>query len=692
MTSPETTPAPAPSVGAVFVSYASQDAEAAKRICESLRAAGVEVWFDQNELTGGDAWDRKIRGQIAACALFVPVISAATQARHEGYFRLEWKLAAQRTHLMSGAKAFLLPVVIDATRDAEAHVPEEFRAVQWTRLPGGEHAEKFGERVKNLFGGDALDVGRGLPTPPLRSRNDAATTAGSGDPALQPSRPLRRWLVPALLGAVIVAALALWQPWRPTPPTSAPATAKSIAVLPFVNQSDDKGNEYFSDGISEELLNVLAKIPDLKVKARTSSFSFKGKQVPLPEIARQLGVAYVIEGSVRKSGGKVRITAQLIKAADGFQVWSDNFERELKDVFAMQDEIAGLIAKNLSLKLGAISPAAKAAVNSQAFELYLQGRQAWNLRNDEGFTRAEQLLNRALGIDPNFARAHAALADVWFFRAQDKGIHATFSRPDAPELIPIIAKIRQALALDPESAEAHASLGNALGLIWKFAEAERELRRAIALNPNYASAHQWLGERLLCDGRLDEALAERKLATEIDPLSSRIADNYAYALYIAGRNSAALEANERAVALQPNNFQALGQRAWLFALLGRRDEAVALARQLPPSYPYTRSYQIIVFGAAGLRTEAEALLSGWDAEGSASWPKSFMLLMIGRREEAIAALDANSCESPWAYVDPIFDQIHDEPRFKKFLATIGLTDAQARAQAWRAAHPPEKAK
>ena len=147
---------------AVFLSYASQDAVAVERIAEALRASGVEVWFDKNELVGGDAWDAKIRGQIASCALFVPVISAATQARREGYFRIEWKLAAQRTHAMADGTPFLLPVVIDATKDGEALVPAEFRAVQWTRLPGGEGAavEKFGARVKVLLGGS--DVGPGL--------------------------------------------------------------------------------------------------------------------------------------------------------------------------------------------------------------------------------------------------------------------------------------------------------------------------------------------------------------------------------------------------------------------------------------------------------------------------------------------------------------------------------------------------
>ncbi|MEO5960374.1 MAG: TIR domain-containing protein [Opitutaceae bacterium] len=345
---------------AVFLSYASQDAEAARRICEALRGADVEVWFDQSELVGGDAWDAKIRRQINECALFVPVISASTQARLEGYFRLEWKLAAQRTHTMAEEKTFLLPVVIDATRDAEVKVPAEFKAVQWTRLPAGETTAAFVARVKTLLGGSTVGGA-------LRPDNSSAP-AESGPKAPPTTIHRTRWMVPAILGLAALVALGFWQPWKTNPPPApspisqlpspamAPAAA-SVAVLAFANMSADKDTEYFSDGVSEELLNVLAKLSGLKVSARTSAFFYKGKQVPIKQVAQELGVAYVVEGSVRKSGDRVRITAQLIKADDGFQVWSQPFDRELKYIFAVQDEIAGLIAKSLSLKLG-LAPAA----------------------------------------------------------------------------------------------------------------------------------------------------------------------------------------------------------------------------------------------------------------------------------------------------------------------------------------------
>ncbi|WP_415910864.1 tetratricopeptide repeat protein [Oleiharenicola sp. Vm1] len=504
-----------------------------------------------------------------------------------------------------------------------------------------------------------------------------------------PSRSLTRILLDPRFDAL--RADPRFAPYRESsPPVPATLTAtdrNSVAVLAFANLSDDKANEYFSDGISEELLNVLAQVPGLKVTARTSSFHFKGKDTPIPEIARQLGVAYVVEGSVRKAGDKVRITAQLIKAADGFHVWSDTFTRDLKDIFAVQDEIAGLVAAQLSLKLGEGSAAPAAPVDPHAFELYVEARQAWNLRNEEGFTRAETLLRQALALAPRFARAHAALADVWYFQAVNRGVTGTFARPDPPEFARVLAKIREALALDPRSAEAHASLGNVLFSSWKFAEAEQAYRQAIALNPNYASAHQWLAALLGYDGRMDEALAEIARAMELDPLSSRIADNHGFLLFLAGRYPQALAMFERAISLQPSNLQAVCYRTLMLAYLGRSAEAVSLARQLPASQAVTPSFQFEVFLKAGLRAEAEALLPA--AMQGSFWHQSYPLVLLGRTQEALALLDPATCTTPGIFLVSGFDRLDAEPAFRKFIATIGQTEARARIRAWRLSHPAE---
>lgn len=693
---------------AVFLSYASQDAEAAKRICDALRAAGVEVWFDQNELVGGDAWDAKIRGQIGSCGLFLPVISANTQARREGYFRIEWRLAAQRTYAMADGTPFLVPIVIDDTPDASALVPAEFKAVQWTKLKGGEAPAAFVARVKKLLSGETEGVEAAL-------RRDSSDGSGrKAPPAASRSGPSKWWWALPMFGVAMALVLVLKErrsahpPAAPAPAASSPtresagnasaetavppksqapdpgpsnlpeAGSKSVAVLAFANLSDDKGNEYFSDGISEELLNVLAKVPGLKVSARTSAFFFKGKEVPVPEIAKQLGVAYIIEGSVRKQGDKVRIAAKLIKAADGFPVWSDTFTRDLKDIFAVQDEIAGLIAKNFELKIGASSAAAKAAVNPQAFELYVQARRAWSLRSAGGFAEAEQLLTRALLLEPGFARAHVALADVWMLRAIANGVIDTFGQREAPIFAQITSEIQKALALDPDSAEARASWGLVVRLQqWDQAGAEREFRRAVELNPNYATAHQWLGTCLVESGWIDEGVAESRRAVELDPFSLRILQSYAQGLIYAGSAEEALAVLGRAEALQARSPLSLYLKGEALLQLGRRADVIATARELDGTD------RVELLAKAGERTEAEAALP--EAEG---WARYQLLSALGRTGEALAKLQAEdvpgSDVGKWL-LDPRLDPFRQERHFMELLKTLGLTEAHARMQAWRAA-------
>ena len=356
------------STRAVFLSYASQDAEAARRICDALRAVGLDVWFDQSALRGGDAWDASIRRQIKECALFVPVISANTQAREEGYFRREWNLAVNRTLDMADDKAFLLPVVIDATVDVNARVPEKFREVQWTHVPAGEALAAFTERVQRLMSGGAASATR-----------------------VAPSR-----VVPTTV-----------------PATSEPAhEAPSIAVLPFVNRSRDEDDEYFSDGLADELLNVLAKIRGLRVAARSSAFTFKGKGATVAEVGRALNVATVLEGSVRKAGNRMRISVQLVKVADGYHLWSETYDRTLEDIFAVQDDIAQSVVKELRTTLlgGPLDATAQVATavkgradDPEAHRLYLQGRFFLERMTGADIGRGVEYLEQATALDPKFA-------------------------------------------------------------------------------------------------------------------------------------------------------------------------------------------------------------------------------------------------------------------------------------------------
>ena len=473
----------------------------------------------------------------------------------------------------------------------------------------------------------------------------------------------------------------------PKPSTSNLAPdSKSVAVLAFANLSDDKANEYFSDGISEELLNVLAKVPGLKVTARTSAFFFKGKQVPLAEIAQQLGVAYVVEGSVRKAGDRVRITAQLIKAADGFNVWSDKFRSRPEGHLRGAGRDRGADRAEPASDDGRELPGAKAAINPEAFELYVQARQAWNLRTPKGFDRAEELLNRALSLEPEFARAHAALSDVWVARGMTLGEMGQFGQRESLVMQRIIATAERAVALDPNSAEAHASLGSAYTSAWRLADATRTLRHAVELNPNYATGRQMLGRALLAQGFFAEGAAELARAAELDPLSHRIIDNNAIALVAMGRPRGALAAAERALALMPDSVQAAIWRARSLSNLGRHEEAVAQARCVQDDGGIQSAYLVEVFTAAGLKSEAEGILATVDRKFPA-W-KFIGLVALGRLDEALAAMNPADM-MPQFFYQANLDPVRDDPRFKQLLATLGLTEANARIQAWRAAHPSE---
>lgn len=674
---------------AVFLSYTRDDVAAARRIAEALRASGLEVWFDENELRGGDAWDAKIRRQIDDCSLFVAIISSHTQERNKGYFRLEWKLAVDETGMLAEGVPFIVPVVIDETRESDAVVPAEFMKVQWTRLPGALPTPQFVEQVGRLLRGERRPVSSESPGK-AKERVAAAATG--------PAIPKWAWGAAA---AVLVGGVALYLATRRPDPAAAHAqaaqhaaagpavpivAADSVAVLAFADLSEARNGEYFSDGISEELLNVLAKVPGLRVAARTSSFYFKGKNLPVPEIASKLDVGYVVEGSVQRAGNRVKITAQLIKA-DGFHVWSDTFTRDVKDVFALQEEIAGLIATNLQLKLGAGAGTAS-ATDPRTVDLYLRAREAVRRRTTDGFVEAERLLEQALEIQPDFARARATLADVWLLQWNNQELIGQFGQRSSPRLARIRTEIDAALKLDPGLAEAHAALGALYLEEWKFPEAVAELRRATALNPSYASAHQWLARALLADGRLDEALAEGQIAATLDPLSHRIQDNLSSFLDMAGRTEEALVVIERALAIMPDSDQALAFKAAYLDRLGRHDEALVAARRAVQLDPFWRDWVYDVFVSASHKAEADAWpRTSGDNDARASFYRD---LALGRADRAAAGLDAESTnwrDAAGFLFSRQYDSLRNDPRFVKFIGTLGLTEAYARARAWRAAHP-----
>lgn len=1090
---------------AVFLSYASQDAEAARRICEALRASGVEAWFDQSELVGGDAWDAKIRGQIGSCALFVPVISANTQARREGYFRLEWRVAVERMRQMDDNLPFLLPVVIDDTRDTDAFVPERFREVQWTRLIGGETGKAFCDRVKKLLGGElgvrtsssasgsragetpalpgaararwgawlglsiagvlvagvltisrpwqrvpapapaapsatttassparqlttkaralfenpayttddlalaedlcrdaikldsndaevwavaaqlssefiggrtdlsaerfeeartraeravklapastearfakatylrrvggtsrveaekilrelsveipqdprvlialgkviwgnigsggrnleraeealawfgraaAIPAGRAealgesgwllfnlgryaeteaaideslrlrpsksaaqtkvrvslargdlpaaraalnlIPADLLRSDAGASLAALvwlhsrqpekcfealsvirrdylSSDNFLGPTDVLRghayrqaeksqaarsawqaalqvvekrlaerprveellfnranllallgereagasalrlfeeTFLNPAELRLDVIAVHALLEPTdpvidrlerlfadrpaamlktdfrfemlrgnprfealltriargKPEVDVGNPSDQKSVAVLAFENRSSEKDSEYFSDGVSDELINVLGRVAGLKVVAPTSSFAFRGnKAASAQEIARTLGVTHLVAGSVQQVSGKARVTARLIRADTSEQLWGDSFETDVKDIFSAQVTTARAIAEAMTLRLNAGAP--MASLNPEAVKLYLQGRQEWGLRTVETMRRAEDLFTRAIALEPKFARAHSGLVDVWVNLGQNNDSLGLFGERDSVEMRRVVERARLAVALDPDSAEAQASLGGVLTEAWQPVEARRALERALELNPNYATAHHWLGRALLKDGRAAEAIASLRRACELDPLSSRMADNLGISLWFVGRGHEGLGEIDRALRLKPDSEQAQAQRAMVLASLGRREEAIAQAREVVQRGGSRVMHAVCALAVAGRQEEAARVFDSLPRARALS-RRAHALGALGRWDECLAALHPETMVPATAeqmLFHAVFDPIRNDPRFVAMLETLRLSEAHARAQAWRAANPPEKA-
>jgi TolB-like protein/tetratricopeptide (TPR) repeat protein len=661
---------------AVFLSYASQDAAAAMRLCEALRRGGLEVWLDQSELRGGDAWDQRIRQQIRECTLFVPIISINTASRPEGYFRLEWDLADQRTHKIARNRPFIIPVCLDATPNAGADVPESFQRVHWTRLPGGEAQATFVERISRL-------LSPGEPSPLANDVPVGATTHQPPAPNQQ-RRPKSVALLIALglflVGSfVVLDRLVLSKrdaPASATPIARASAALpsavaeKSIAVLPFVDMSERKDQEYFSDGLSEELIDLLAKTQGLEVIARTSSFYFKGKQVTIAEIAKTLNVANVMEGSVRKAGNTIRVTAQLIRASDGVHLWSETYDRDLKDVFKVQDEIAlGVVQKLRLTLLPVISTASARTVNSEAHSLYLQGRYFQNRDTGEDLAKANDYFKRALALDATYAPAWAGIATV--ATRQVANGHITMAKA----LVVTREAASKALELDPKNGEANAALGIAHMMAHEWAQAEATLASAREIDPTDSSVFMISGVLARGLGRDDDAIALFRQALEHDPLNLVARRYFARTLSFAGRLAEA-EAEIRQVldtnSAQPGAQYDLGR---ILVAKGQIDAAGAAFEAetdegwkrigLPLSYhalhrtaEANAAFAILLSKSAGAEFQlAETYAAFGDADQSFKWL------------EAASQLDLGII---WLHNDPLFKDLTRDPRYTVVLRKLKM--------------------
>jgi TolB-like protein/Flp pilus assembly protein TadD len=664
---------------AVFLSYASQDAEAAQKICETLRAAGIEVWFDQSELRGGDAWDTSIRKQIKTCALFMPVISHTTHDRREGYFRLEWKLAVDRCHLMDADMAFLLPVVIDDTREDDERVPERFREVQWTRLPDGVAPAAFVERVRRLLSGEPAQP---TETPSVASRVPAAPSMRRPVLALWGSKAVLLATITVLglaLGYLVLSRLVLSRRGAEV----APATvfnppAHSIAVLPFVNLSGDKEQEYFSDGLTEELLNSLARINELQVAARTSSFSFQGTNTDIGTIAHKLGVASVLEGSVRRSGHTVRITAQLINAITGFHLWSQTYDRNLADVLTVQTEIADAVASALKVTLlqDVIAKIqAGATRNPAAFDAYLQASKAYlYYENEKDLQGAIAQYAQAIQQDPDYALAYAdrSVAFTAFARNFAKGAAVRES------LIKARADAQRAVALAPSSADGHRALGEFFVSSLEFKPATQEFERALALAPGDARTLLDYGMFAVEMGHFDAGVAAAHRAVELDPLSFSTHYKLGSALLLARRFREAIAALKDARALAPDDGFVSAWLAFAYIAVGDLPSARAACER---SDSGNREFCLaIVYEKLGRHADAETSLGALRAESGDDTSLSCAMIYaqwgdIAHALDSIEAAKRN--HDPYlVYVKQGFflDPLRKEPRFQAIERELKLPD------------------
>jgi TolB-like protein/Flp pilus assembly protein TadD len=564
---------------------------------------------------------------------------------------------------MSDRVAFLVPVVIDDTSDSRADVPERFRQVQWTRLPGGETPPAFVERIKRLL------------SPQLSPLNAASGAAPGLREPLRASRKSKRVLL-AIVALVVFAALAyfvadkFWISKHFAASTAFNPPPHSIAVLPFVNMSGDKEQEYFSDGLTEELLNSLSEINELQVAARTSAFSFKGKDTDIGTIARKLNVGAVLEGSVRRSANTIRVTAQLINAVTGFHLWSKTYDRDLGDVLKLQTEIATAVASALKVTLlGDV--AAKVELggtgNPAAFDAYLRGAKALSSSHDaKDLPAAIAAYTEAIRLDPHYALAFAgrsiALSIVAGEAETPAATREGFDKAQADA--------RQALALAPDLAQGHRALAAvAENGTLDFTQASDEYERALALAPGNAEVLRYSGGFAVLMGHFDAGIAATRRAVVLDPLARASHSLLGVALYAARRYEEAVAAFAEVIRLDPDFKAAYANRGFAYYGLGDLERARASC-ETKLDYWGSQQCLAVIYDKLGRHADAEAELTKIKAAqgDAAAYQYATIYAQWGNREKALEWL-----ETAWRLrdpglemlkTDPLLDPLRQEPRFQ----------------------------
>jgi TolB-like protein/thioredoxin-like negative regulator of GroEL len=640
----------------VFISYASYDAAIAQKACSALEAAGFRCWIAPRDVVPGTLYADGIVGAIDESSILVLILSE--QAVTSAHVGRELERAASKRHPIIALRTDTAPL----TRAFEYFLNQS----QWIEGGGSDAA------IAQLVGAVGRHLAPGTTTLP---------TGGNQLSAVRRKALARRrtWVIATVVVAVALAGgYFLDKAGHSKHETHATVVIsdKSIAVLPFTDMSEKKDQEYFADGMAEEIIDLLVKVPGLKVISRTSSFQFKGKTEDLRNIATQLGVAYVLQGSVRKSGDRLRVTSQLIDSREGTHLFSQAYDRDLSDVLRMQDEIAASLVRALQIEVvgdGIISrPALR---NTEAYTLYLQGLHARDRGDQQGFEEARSDFQRALSLDPSFAAAATRLAEMYFVL----GLYGFMPPSIAFE------KARQtyelALKSDPKSATPHAGLGSIHDIYdWDWAAGDRELKQALALAPNDAGVLFVAAQHSTMLGRWDEALAQLNASLAQDPLSSATYLALSYVQLSRGHSAEAEAALRRALEISPTGSRAhyiLGivllvrgeSQAALTEMLKEKDEGVGLAGSA------------MAYFALGRKADSDAALA--QMLKSEANHRPFYIAKIyafrGDADEALRWLDrAYIQKDPTLFFhivgDPIMKSLKVDPRYKAFLRKVNLPD------------------
>src|SRR6266853_1660313 len=552
------------------------------------------------------------------------------------------------------------------------------KAINKIREALGDSAEnpRFVETVARRgyrFLADAAPIEDDELVPASGSRRIGLTDAGL--PPTRLRRP-RTWMVFGL--ALVLAASLSWILYSRS---HSSLKIRSLAVLPLESLSGDASQDYFADGMTDALIADLSQISALRVISRTSVMTYKRVRRPLPEIARELNVEAVVEGTVMRSGERVRITAQLIQVPDEKHLWAQSYEGDLQDTLALQNNVARAIAGEIRVTLNPREEAAlkeSKTVNTEAYEAYLKGRYFWNKRTGEGLKKAVDYFDRAIATDPAFARAYSGLADSYALMGDWE--YGILSPRDAFPRAKAAAT--KALALDDNLSEAHTSLAFILDLYeWGWASAEKEYKRALALNPGYATAHHWYAWHLMVVGRNEEGIAELTKAESLDPLSLIISADLADAFCIAGRYDESVQQSQKTIAMDPYFAVAHYQLGQALEQKQKHDEAIAEFRraiELSDGNTTFESNLANAYAVSGRKEEAMKIVKDLESRQSqdSSTGSNIALIYVGLGDNARAMIWLNKAYqarfNPSILLRPVFDPLRSDPRFQDLLRRIGL--------------------